>query len=667
MRNTVALLALLAATVSAAELRLIPAPRVVKLGTGKLALPSPAPIVLRSSAPEDKFAVAQLGVEIKTVTRSEGVITIGRAGDPAIDAAIDARKLDRTALKNPEGYLLDVTPAGVLLASRTAAGLFYGVQTLRQLIQGGSLPVVSIADWPALRVRGLMIDTSQGAVLSPTMLKTAVRMCAAYKLNLVNLYVEHLFPFSHSPITADGAALSFEEMRQLVAYARQYHVDLVPQQESFGHLHSLLKWELYSGMAETKRGDVLTPGDERSQAWVLQAAKELAAVFPSPYLHIGADETFELGLGRSREKVQSMGMGKVYTEHIRKVAGLLQPVNKKLIIWGDIAKKNPEAISELPKDLIIATWGYKAEDDFASFITPFRKAGLEVWVCPGVGNWRRMFPDFTEAASNINNFVAEGKKLGATGMLNTHWNDHGEELFNLSWHGIVFGAAASWQPGKVDPAAFDAAFDWAFYRNDGAQFITIIRRLEGINHVLASADLKETDNNLAWIDPFSPRGAQTTRKLLPVASEIRRRAEQSLVDLHLHSSRARLHAETLPFLRFAARRLDLLGMKAQLSKDISDFYLEARQKPDLANHNLREISGRSGVGRVHDIMDATSELKAALRNLWPMENRPFYLDSLLVRYDHELLYWHQKKLLFAELRGGGKALPTPESLNLVLP
>lgn len=680
----VGLAALAAAALPAEELKLIPYPRSVRQGEGKLVLPSPVRIVVRSNSSEDRFAAGLLAEEIKTVAGSEATVSapaagpavvIGRAGDPHVDGEVARLGLDGSALQDPEGYVLAVHKSGVLLAARTGQGVFYGVQTLRQLIgpESGpkalSLPVVSIADRPALRHRGLMVDTSQGAVLSEEMLKSIVRTAAAYKYNLVNLYVEHLFPFSHSPLTAEGAQLGFDEMKRLAAYARRYHVDVVPQQQTFGHLHSLLRWELYSGMAETTRGDVLAVGDERSYQWVFQACKELAQVFPSRFLHIGADETFELGRGRSKELVDKQGMGKTYAGHLRKLTELLRPLNKKLIFWGDIVMKNPEGISELPKDLIVATWGYKAADDFASYITPFRRAGMEVWVCPGVGNWRRIFPNCTEAAANINNFVEAGKKLGATGMLNTHWNDHGEELFNLAWYGIVFGAAASWQEGKVDVNAFDRGFDWAFYRNDGDVFVRIIRRLEGVNGLLLAAGQGEADNELAWFDPFSRRGAARVRRLLPLASEIRRRAEEALVDLHHHAPRARLHAETIPFLRFAARRLDAVGLRIQVSRDIADYYRDALAHSGDSRrvaHDLREISARSGVGRIQDIHDAVAELRAMLKSLWPAENRPYYLESLLVRYDAELLYWHQKRRLFLELRSR-QDLPAAESLGLHLP
>ncbi len=685
MHKTLSILLLGTAVLAAADLKLIPYPRSLKSREGKLTITSPVPILVRPGSAEDRFAAGLLAEEIKRVARRDTAVSsggaspaivIGRAGNASIDAEIARRKLDRAALANPEGYLLDVDPTGVLLASRTPQGVFYGVQTLRQLARAGAargldLPLVSIADWPALAIRGLMIDTSQGAVLSPEMLKSAVRMAAEYKLNLVNLYVEHLFPFSHSPLTAEGAALGFDEMKELVAYARRYHVDVVPQQQTFGHLHSLLKWELYSSMAETTRGDVLAVEDEQSYRWALEASKQLATVFPSRFYHIGSDETFELGLGRTRLLVERRGIGPVYAEHMQKMAALLKPLGKKLIFWGDIAHKNPEAIPALPKDLVVASWTYKAKDNFASYITPFREAGFEVWVCPGVGNWRRIFPNFTEAEANINNFVSEGKRLGAAGMLNTHWNDHGEELFNLSWYGIVFGAAASWQPGAVDTGAFERAFDWAFYRNDTAAFAGIIRRLDGVNGLLQSKGLGEVENGLAWIDPFSRSGSAQTRKLLPLAPEIRRRAEQAMVDLLAHGGRARLHAETLPFIRFAARRLDTLGLKLELSRDIAEFYRDAQaHASDRArvNRDLREITARSGVGRVQDILDATAELKSMLRALWPAENRPYYLDSLMVRYDAELQYWHEKKRLFAEARSDSKSeLPPPDSLGLYLP
>lgn len=671
------LLSVAASSAFGADLRLVPAPRSARLAGGELRLSSPVRIAVLSGSAEDRFAAEMLREEIRSTTGADARFVQSAPDGPAVviartDASVGGAG---PALRNREGYVLEVTPRGARLSASTAEGVFYGVQTLRQMVRRGqagvSLPLVAIADWPALPVRGLMIDTSQGAVLSADALKRAVRTVAEYKLNLINLYVEHVFPFSHSPLTAEGAALGFDEMRDLVAYAKRYHVDVVPQQQTFGHLHSLLKWELYSGMAETPRGDVLAAGDARGYAWALEACKQLASVFPSRYLHIGSDETFELGRGRSKELVERQGMGRVYTDHMHKMDDLLRPLKRKLIYWGDIAKRNPEAIKDLPKDMIVATWTHKPDDDFPAFIAPFREAGLETWVSPGVNNWRRMFPNFTDAAANINGLVGAGKKMGITGALNSYWNDQGEEFFNLTWYGIVFGAAASWQPDSVDVAAFDRAFDWAFYRADGDTFIRANRNLSSVNSLLQSKGLGEADNNLFWTEPFSQRGAESIRKLLPVAPEIRKRAEESMVLLQTDSHKARLHRETIPFLQFAARHLDAFGLKVEMSKDIADFYRAAlahNGDAQAIGQDLREIMGRSGVGRAQDVLDAVAELKVMVRNLWPAENRPYYLESLLVRYDAEMQYWLAKRRLFQSVRSEGSGrVPPPETLGLVLP
>lgn len=654
--------------------RLIPAPRSIAVAEGSVRL-SPVRVRVRSGAAEDRFAAGLIG-GVSEAGVGPGIV-IGRAGDPEVEREIDRRGLDRRALEDPEGYVLGVDPGGALVAARTAAGIFYGVQTLRQLLRpdagGARLPLVRIADWPALRHRGLMVDTSQGAALSPEMLRQIVATAAEYKLNLVCLYVEHRFPFAHSPLGEAGAQLGFEEMKRLAEYGRERHVEIVPQQQTFGHLHSLLKWQVYSDLGETPRGDVLAPGDPRVYEWIGAALKQLAAVFPGPFLHIGGDETFELGRGRSDAAVAREGLGRVYAGHVRRVAESARALGKRPVFWGDMALKNPAAIAELPKDLIAAAWDYEPRPDYTALIEPFRKAGLEVWVSPGVNNWRRIFPNLSAAAANIGGFARDGKRLGATGMLNTEWNDDGEEFFSLAWYGVVYGAAAAWQTGEVDRAAFDRAFDWAFYRASGDVFVKATAALEGVNGLLLAAGQGDAADELLWFDPFSHRGSLRVQALLPYAAEVRRRAEQALIELDTNAGRAREHGETLPFLRFAARRLDLAGLRLQAAKDIGDFYRDAQaHAPDAARvaYDFSQITERSGIGRIADVLDAVAGLKAELKRLWPLENRPYYLESLLVRYDAELLYWHYKRDLFRAVRNVYQpvtGLTAPEAVGLYLP
>jgi hexosaminidase len=656
------------------ELKLVPAPRSVERGQGQLVLRSPVGILV--AVKEDRVAAETLAAELKdihgfgaTVGESGNpAIRILRAGTPDVDQEIERLGLDRTALSNDEGYVLHVNPSGALVAARTAAGVFYGVQTLCQLITpGGRVPAVAIGDWPALRYRGLSVDISRGPFLTEDRMKELIRTAAEFKLNILSFYMEHVFPYRHAPIVApEGGVFSPELAQRLAAYARRYHVDLVPQQQTFGHLHHMLKFERYAELAEVPHGFVITPESERTYEWIREVCRQLADAFPSTFLHIGSDETWELGEGRARPEAERIGVGNVYVRHMQRVGEMLRPVNRKLMFWGDIALRHAELIPKLPRNLVAMTWVYSPKDDFSSYIGPFRDAGFEFFVCPGLNNWNRIFPNVSDALANINNFVRDGKKAGALGMFNTHWADDGEALFNDNWYGILYSAAAAWQPGDVSKRDFEAAFDWAFYRNSDETFASMIQRLDQVHQTLRSAGVGDASTRLFWFDPFSLSGATTTAKIHPVASEVRLLAEGVLADLEAHTNKARRHRDTLAFLQLAAKRLDYLGMKAQFARRIGELYREALAAQ--APRNLSRINSTNGL--IQDLRDYANEIKGLYRSAWLAENRPYWLDNVLVRHDYEALLWTGRARLFTEASqqyATTKKMPEPEKLGLHLP
>lgn len=669
----------------AADLPLIPYPRSVETSAGELAVSAPVTITVLSKTQGDRFTAALLQEEfyntagvratVSTVARAGGGVLIGYADDETVAQQIEKRGLNSEALSKPESYVLSVDENGALIASKTPAGLFYGVATLRQLIRPAAtrgqatIPHVKIADWPALRYRALSIDVSRGPILTEEQMRTAIRTLAEYKLNMVSFYMEHVFPYTHSPgVAPEGAELSPDLIKRLVEYARDFHVEIVPQQQTFGHLHHMLKVELYSPMAEMPYGHVLAAEDENAFKWVERAAKQLAEAFPGTFLHIGSDETWELGRGRSKDYAARVGIGNVYMERIRRVIEMLRPLKRRPMFWGDIALNHPELIRKLPKELVAMTWDYEPRPDFSAKIVPFRDAGMDFFVCPGVNNWNRMFPNFDDAIVNINNFVRDGKKHGALGMFNTDWRDDGEALFNMAWYPVVFSGAAAWQPGTVDVAKFDAAFDWAFHRNGGSEFVDSIHNLARIHALLRSTKLMDANDGLFWFDPFSRHGAEWVRRLLSVASEVRTIAERTSIQLAASSAKARLHPRTVDYLRFAALRADTTLMRVQLASEIGRLYREAMDDPTRTGSLLGAMSSTNGL--VQDIRDAVVQRKAEYRRLWLDENRPYFLDSMLARYDHEILYWTAKERLFIQLRNDfnlTKSLPSPQQIGLVLP
>ncbi len=432
------------ATTRESTIQVLPRPKQLKETSERFALGMRTQIVLADkNSEDDRFAAEDFiedvretaGVTLKTGTRrGRGRILVGLVGHQSTADALERAGFDLSAEHlSDEGYLLSVTEREVVVAGRTPAGTFYGLQTLKQLVrgegEGAYVQGVRVADWPTMRWRAVSDDISRGPVPTVEYVKRQLRTFAAFKLNMHSFYMEHTFKSSAHPLIGpEGGSLTPSEIRELVAYARRYHVELVPEQQTFGHLHKALKLEKYNELAEVPYGDVLSPQSEGSYQLIADWYKELNELFPSKFFHIGADETFELGQGRSAEAVKKQGVGAVYFEHLRRVREILKPYDRRLMFWGDIALNHPELIGSIPPDMIVMNWDYAARNDFKARIELFKKAGLQQFVCPGVQSWNQVFPNLDTANTNIRNFVRDGQAAGVLGMMNTQWDDDGESL-----------------------------------------------------------------------------------------------------------------------------------------------------------------------------------------------------------------------------------------------
>ncbi len=445
-------------------------------------------------------------------------IRLERADTDPAKALLGQHHLSFDPAMHDEGYV--IVPdgqGGLAVIAETSAGIFYGAQTVKQLIRGNGKDAVLLAptlrDWPAMAHRGLSDDWSRGPIPNMDFLRREIRTLAAYKLNTFSPYFEHSFAYASTPVAAfPGGSMTPAEARELVEYAAQYHITVIPEQEAFGHLHNVLKFEQYSPLAETPHGAVLAPSDPQTLPQIAEWFGELAKVFPAPYAHVGADETFELGLGRSRDVVKDRGLGAVYIDFLTQIHTALVPDHKQLLFWGDIAVNSPDLVPTLPKDMIAVSWRYDAEPDFTALIEPFTKAGLETWVAPGVNNWNRLYPNNNEALGNIRAFVRDGQKLGAKGMLNTVWNDDGEGIFDENWYGVLFGAAASWQPGESSEDAFASSYGLAFHGDTSGKIDQAQQALRAAHALLKQAGVGDARDSYFWIDPFSPEGQDTCRQ-----------------------------------------------------------------------------------------------------------------------------------------------------------
>ena len=670
------------------QVKLLPAPREANFGQ-TTNLPARVLVAVPGRDAEDEFAARDLEDAVKRIAPSAEDshaaaqppyrITLLRTDSAAAKAILARNHLTFDAVMESEGYVLIVEQHEATIVGATGAGVFYGVQTFKQLLPSPGaarvLPTGTARDWPAMKYRGIDDDLSRGPFPTLEFQKRQISVFAAFKINIYSPYFEHTLLYPNQPLAAPpGSSLTPAEAAELVAYARQYHITVLPEQEAFGHLHHVLKYELYQDLAETPHGHVLAPGQDGTLPLIKDWFTQIAQEFPSPFIHIGADETFDLGLGRTREEVKAKGYGPVYVDFLKQIHDELAPLHRRLLFWGDIGGDDPKAVPGLPKDMIAIPWNYWDTKGFDKMIEPFAKAGIETWVAPGDANWSEVFPVAKTAFGNIQGFVRDGQRLGSTGSLTTVWNDDGEGLFNLDWYTVLFGPVAAWQPGESSIAAYQDAYGQLFHADSTGNVDAAEKELMAAHEALAKAGLSINSDDLFWLDPWSTQGQLLGAKLAPLASELRRHAEQAIV-LLAQARAANLglkEADALAAMDLGARRLDLIGMKFELSREILDGYAEAAARPRDKAHDgetrniLDEIS--SANGRCQDLRDAYSAVKDEYRQVWLSENRPYWLGNVTVRYDLAIQQWQQRGNHFMEAAfdfDNGKPLPPLSAFGLV--
>lgn len=439
------------------QLNLLPSPRQVEFLPGTFALHSNRLILLDIPDPQKLFftgkklqeALLKLGLSVG--------ITAGRATPQ--DQVNIILCLTPDAAIPAQGYQLEITNKTILISGSDKAGIFYGVCTLLQIIANSgvsSLPCLKISDWPDFPARGVMLDISRDKVYRLETLFTLVDMLAGWKVNQLQLYTEHTFAYQRHPeVWAKASPLTGEEILRLDAYCKDRFIDLVPNQNSFGHMHRWFSHPQYYPLGELAgmenkswwgRGSFsLCPGDPGSLALVQSLYEELLPHFSSQLFNVGCDETFDLGMGRSKEECERRGKGRVYLDFLLKIYDLVKSHNRTMQFWGDIIIQYPELVSELPRDTIALEWGYEAADPPADHCEKFASVGVPYYVCPGTSSWNSIAGRTDNALANLATAAQNGIRYAASGFLITDWGDNGHwQVLPVSYLGFAAGAAYAW-------------------------------------------------------------------------------------------------------------------------------------------------------------------------------------------------------------------------------
>lgn len=452
----------------AEQLVFLPQPNAVEQKAGFFLLDGSICISIAYEDKGELFPVAQRIQRILSeLVKLELQVVVGKRGN-------GKRRItfERSAPLMKEAYAMDIGEDEITIRYGESAGAFHAASTFKQLVLqcGKQLPQLSIADKPDFAARGIMLDIGRNKIPNMNTLYKIVDMMADLKLNQLQLYMEG-FPFAYAAypeVWKLETPITGEEIMLLDGYCKERYIELIPNQNSFGHMTDWLLRPEFRHLAECPDGfeapwgwydkpTSLNPLDPQSIEFVERMFDDLLPYFSSEFFNVGCDETFELGMGKSKEVCESLGKGEVYFEFLLKIYGLVKARGKKMMFWGDIIKHYPELIGRLPKDVIALEWGYADDLPAAEDCERLQKANIPFYVCPGTSSWNSVTGITDNMLKNQINAAVRGKAHGAIGFLITDWGHYGHvQPTSVSYAGFSFGAALSWnveQNLKIDLAA----------------------------------------------------------------------------------------------------------------------------------------------------------------------------------------------------------------------
>jgi len=396
--------------------------------------------------------------------------------------------------KSGEGYKITINDKGVTIIGNSDAGLLYGVQTLRQIVRqyGTALPYVEIEDKPDIKNRGYYFDCTRGRVPTLESLKSLADTCSFYKLNQLQLYIEHTYLFKNeSEVWRDNTPLTAEEIMEFDEYCKKLHIELIPSLASFGHLYTLMQTQSYSHLCELDvnvnegysmikrmRHHTVDVTNEDSFKLVTSRIEEYMQLFSSKYFNICADETFDLGRGKSKELAEKTSVTDIYVDFLGRICQFVIDKGRIPMFWGDILVSHPEKTSSLPREAVCLNWDYWPDSKEESTAN-FAKAGVEhLYVCPGVQGWNHLIHSYKDAYSNISRMCTYGHKYNAEGVLTTDWGDCGH-IANpkFSTVALIYGAAFSWNKQIIPESDINKDISIIEFGDRTKQVVDIINML----------------------------------------------------------------------------------------------------------------------------------------------------------------------------------------------
>jgi hypothetical protein len=299
--------------------------------------------------------------------------------------------------------------------------------TITGLIQADNLRAQAGND--PFVIKGFHLDLRIQAMPMPALKKLALQLSKG-GINTLIMEWEGTYPFKDEPLIPNRYAYTREEIVSFISYCKTLKIDVIPLQQSFGHVEYILRHYKYAALREDQKdySQVNPLKEDLARKLFTTLYKDLISTHSSPYIHIGGDETYLLGHSEeSKQKIKALGIGRLYGDYIKMLCEIVVSLGKRPVLWADIALKYPEALKGLPKQTIFVDWNYGWDLNMFGDHQKLMESGFEIWGAPAI----RSHPDnyfltqWEKHFNNIHDFVPMARKLGYKGIVITSWSTSG--------------------------------------------------------------------------------------------------------------------------------------------------------------------------------------------------------------------------------------------------
>lgn len=451
----------------------------------------------------------------------------------------------RMIIDKTEAYLLNIQEDGVLAWSASLIGLHYALQTLRQILNGKELFELSIVDWPDLLWRGVHVDAKGERPRFAKLIRT-LKEWSHFKVNMVLFEYEDAFPYSHRPEIVGPLAYSTWEVQEIQHQARNHFITIVPLVQSIGHVEYILRNPDYAFLREN--GEIAQFCSSRDEVFrvIGDLIHEVAEAHPdSPWIHIGGDEAWYLGgCVDCANKMEKIGMGRLYIDHMNRVIQLVKKAGKRPIMWDDVLRRldNREEIKRLDQSCIIHYWDYQTcgsslNSDWILFLQSHGFQVLGGSAMRGASGMDSYCPEFGQRYRNSKNWGYTADRFSMPGVIATSWGRYGTlkpliEPFDLGWYGAIAAAEHFWNAkGMMDKQEFDQGYAEVFLGDLYGEFPKSMKRFE-----------KGLPYQLDWLERKTPRENHPSENFLSLLDVMWKwKSEEQAISRKLELLEARLY------------------------------------------------------------------------------------------------------------------------------